>query len=111
MEPLTGLKLDNGKPKWDLISWEAVEQVAITLTIGAKKYGERNWELGITYSRLFAALLRHLFKWWRGEERDPEDGQHHMAAVMTNAMMLMHYDTYKEKYKDWDNRPCKQEKL
>ena len=72
-------KDDGGKLRYDLIPPEALEELARVYTVGAERYGERNWERGITWGRLFAALMRHLWAWWRGEMRDPEDGLPHLA--------------------------------
>jgi hypothetical protein len=63
--------------------------LAKLFTIGKEKYGTRNWEKGIKFGRLFAAMMRHAIKWWAGEIYDPVDGQHHLTAVMWNAMVLM----------------------
>lgn len=40
--------------------------------------GARNWEKGIAYSRVFAALMRHMWAWWRGEDKDAETGLSHL---------------------------------
>lgn len=71
---------------------------------GARKYEDRNWEKGVEYSKLYGALLRHVLKWWGGEELDPEDGQHHLASVAWHALALLELqDTHPE----LDDRPRK----
>lgn len=82
-----GVKYDGGKLRYDLIAPEALEGLAKVYTIGAKKYGDRNWEAGILFSRVFSAMERHSWAWWAGEEFDP-DGQHHLDSVMWNAATL-----------------------
>lgn len=82
-----GVKYDGGKLRYDLIAPEALEGLAKVYTIGAKKYGDRNWENGIDFSRVYSALQRHAWVWWAGEEFDP-DGQHHLDSVMWNAATL-----------------------
>lgn len=84
------MKLDNGRPRYDLIPIEALEGWATNLRIGATKYAERNWEKGIPYSQLYRALLSHLFRWWDGEEMD-EDGFHHLDAVLFHTGALRTY--------------------
>jgi hypothetical protein len=84
-----GQKFDNGKLLWHLLPVRPMEGLVKTFTIGAGKYGENNWRKGIAFSRLFAAMCRHLFAWWRGEKFDPEDGQHHLASVAWGALVLM----------------------
>lgn len=76
--PLEGRKDDGGKARYDLIPPELLEATAAVLTFGAGKYGERNWEKGMKWGRPFAALMRHMWAWWRGEKADPETGMSHL---------------------------------
>lgn len=93
--PAVGVKYDQGKLRYDLIPPEAMDALAYVYTIGAAKYSDRNWELGMSWGRLFAALMRHAWAWARGEERDPVDGQLHMASVMWCAAALITYTARK----------------
>lgn len=79
-EPLwtEGKKFDDDKVRMDLIPPELLEAVGEVLTFGAKKYSERNWELGMDWGRPFAALMRHMWAWWSGEDKDPETGMSHL---------------------------------
>lgn len=77
-KPLEGRKDDGGKARYDLIPPELLEATAAVLTFGAAKYGERNWEKGMNWGRPFAALMRHMWAWWRGEKADPETGMSHL---------------------------------
>lgn len=86
-----GKKFDSDKLRLDLLSIPAMEGVAKILGMGAKKYGERNWQKGLKYSRVFAALLRHLFAWWNGEELDNESQLNHIHHVACNIMFLQHF--------------------
>jgi hypothetical protein len=83
-----GVKFDDEKPRFDLIPPEAITELAKLMTMGAKKYDDRNWEKGMRWGRTFAALNRHLWKFWNGQEIDPETGVHHMVAVIWNAVAL-----------------------
>lgn len=74
-----------GKPRPDLISPFAMGRLGEWLRKGAEKYAPRNWEQGIPVSRTLASLYRHLLKFQEGET--DED---HMAAIMCNAMFIMH---------------------
>ena len=78
MIPEGGLKYDNDKPRMDLLDFDALEGLAKVLTFGAKKYDEHNWRNGISYSRLTAAMLRHLAALQRGEDIDAESGLPHI---------------------------------
>lgn len=88
MTELGGTKDDGNKPRMDLIPPEPLIGAAKVFAFGAGKYGERNWEKGMTYGRLFAALMRHLWSWWGGQERDDESGKHHLSHAMCCLMML-----------------------
>lgn len=98
-----GVKHDAGKPRYELIPPEALDGVTRILTFGATKYGDRNYEKGINYSRVFGAAMRHLWTWWRGEENDPETGESHLHHAACCVMMLQ---TYVERKMDkFDDRP------
>lgn len=87
-----GVKNDKGKLRYDLIPPEGMDALAEVYTIGAKKYADRNWELGMSWGRIFAAMLRHAFAWLRGETLDPVDGQHHLASVAWCAFALITFE-------------------
>ena len=76
--PTEGRKDDGGKARHDLIPPELPEAVAMVLTFGAAKYGDRNWEKGMGWGRCFAAMMRHLWAWWGGQKADPETGFSHL---------------------------------
>lgn len=99
-----GVKHDEGKARMDLVPPEAIAAMAHVLTFGADKYGERNWELGMRWSRPYAALLRHLLAWWGGEDEDPETGMSHMWHVMCCAAFLTAFEARDE---GLDDRPGK----
>lgn len=99
-----GVKHDEDKLRFDLIPVRPMELVAQVFTIGAKKYADRNWEKGMKFHRIWGALLRHGFAWWRGEKYDPQDGQHHLASVAWCALALMELEETKPEY---DDRPIK----
>jgi hypothetical protein len=86
-----GVKHDGGKPAMDLLPAEALITTARVFTFGASKYGRRNWENGIVFSRVFAAMMRHMWAWWRGEDVDPESGESHLHHAACCVMMLQTY--------------------
>lgn len=98
-------KFDEGKARYDLIPPEALEQLVDILTFGAKTYGDRNWEQGLPYGRIFAATMRHLWKWWRGEDCDPESKLPHLAHAACNIFFLMTYEVRVMDIDDLDDRP------
>lgn len=87
-----GKKFDAGKARMDLLAPELLYGVADVLAFGATKYGARNWEAGMTWGRCFAAAMRHLWAWWRGEKFDPETGLPHLAHAACCLMFLLAYE-------------------
>jgi hypothetical protein len=98
-----GKRYDVGKPRYDLIPPEVLDQLAMLYTVGADKYEERNWEKGMSWSRVFNPLMRHAWAFWRGETHDPETKMNHMIHVAWNALALAHY-CGNDKYKKLDDR-------
>jgi hypothetical protein len=102
------MKFDQEKPRMDLLDPLALEGLAAVLTFGAKKYAAHNWRGGLSYGRLVAALLRHLFAILRGERTDPESGLPHIDHVGCCWMFLSNMmktrpdmdDLYKDKNED-----------
>jgi len=75
------------KPRPDLVSPLALMRVGRWMALGANKYGERNWELGMPFSVFYASAVRHLLKWamgWRDED--------HLAAVIFNVQAIIHFE-------------------
>jgi len=101
----SGEKKDEGKLRWELLSYDAVEGIVKVLTMGAKKYQARNWELGIDYGRVFGALQRHLTAWWRNENNDSESGLSHLDHALCELMFLSAYE--KRNMTQFDDRPRK----
>lgn len=86
------IKHDKGKPRYDLIPPELLQEVAKVLTYGAEKYGERNWEEGFNWGRAYAALQRHLNVWWSGDGRDPETGESHLSHAACCLAFLISFE-------------------
>lgn len=90
-----GHKDDQGKVRMDLIPPELLEGVGDILTFGAEKYSERNWEHGMKWSRPFGALMRHMWAWWGGEDKDPETGRSHLWHAGCCIAFLIAYEARK----------------
>lgn len=97
-----GLRYNEGKERTDLLPPFAINQLAKVLTLGAKKYAERNWELGMKWSNVISSLKRHISRIEEGEDYDKESGMLHASHVMCNAAFLTEY--YKI-YPQGDDRP------
>ena len=87
-----GKKHDSEKPRMDLISSKAMVELAKVLTFGAKKYASHNWRHGIAYSRIIAAIMRHVTAYNDGETLDPETGLSHIAHALCECMFLLEFE-------------------
>lgn len=86
-----GIKHDEEKPRVDLLDPIALEGLAAVLAFGAKKYAAHNWRGGISYSRVLAAALRHLFAILRAEDIDSESGLPHVDHLGCCWMFLSNF--------------------
>jgi Domain of unknown function (DUF5664) len=84
-------KDDSGKLRMDLLPMDAVRDVAAVYTFGAQKYDDENWRKGLSYKRVYGAILRHLTSWFLGEDLDPESGINHLAHAAWGCLTLLNY--------------------
>lgn len=107
---MSGIKFDQGKPDLSLLPLSATGPIAKAMMVGQEKYGRFNYRQGLAASRLIAACARHLFKWFSGQDTDPETGVSHLGHAGANIIMLLDLealgqlddDRDKEKY---EHRP------
>lgn len=83
-----GLKYDADKPRMDLLDPTFTIGVSRVLTFGANKYSPDNWRNGISYTRIIAAIHRHLAAIQMGEDIDPESGEPHIYHIGCNVQFL-----------------------
>jgi hypothetical protein len=69
-----------------------IHGISTVLGYGAKKYADRNWEKGMSWGRVFGALMRHLWAWWGGEAKDQETGYSHLWHAGCCLMFLIAYE-------------------
>jgi hypothetical protein len=78
-------------------------EVAVAMFEGTTKYGRHNYRaVGVRASVYYDAAMRHLMRWWEGEDLDPDSGVSHVVKAMTSLLVLrdaMHND------KMTDDRP------
>lgn len=87
--PEVGLKFDGSKQRYDLIPADALEGMVRVITHGSEKYGPENWKkLFNAKQRYFAAMMRHVWAWKRGEREDQDSGMPHLWHVAANAFFL-----------------------
>lgn len=90
-----GTKFDSGKLRWDLIPFDCLEEVVDIYGRGAEVHGDDNWKsVDRGPERYFAALMRHLAAYRRGEEFDEAWHTRHLAHVVWNALALLWFQTH-----------------
>lgn len=86
----------DGKPRWELIPLDAVEEIVKVYTMGAEKYAPNAWkDIPDAYDRYKAALLRHITAYDKGERLDKESGLSHLAHAAWNAIAILWLDMHK----------------
>lgn len=89
-------KYDQNKNRLDLVPVGPIEAVGRVRTYAISKYGQDGvdgWhKIDSAKDRYYAALLRHLFAWRRGEKIDDKEsggsGLPHLEHVLCNAFFL-----------------------
>jgi len=104
---LEGTKHDGGKIGVHLLPPDPLIEIARVLDFGANKYAAYNWTKGIKWSRVFGATVRHLWAWFKGEDRDPESGLSHLAHAGCCILFLLQYEKTRRSF---DDRPVNEYK-
>jgi hypothetical protein len=87
-DPVTGGQKGTKPERFDLIPFDALEEVARVYGYGATKYDEDNWLKGYKWRLSAAALIRHVARFMLGEDRDPETGLLHTAHAAWHCLTL-----------------------
>lgn len=85
----------NGESDWDKASTLLLE-VSKHFEEGAKKYGEYNWQKGISIHCFMNSAIRHYLKWLRGDKDEPHD-----RAFVWNIMCAIWTMKHKPEWDDF----------
>ena len=100
IEHLEAKKHDQGKPPIGLIPANALVQEAKVLAFGARKYAKHQWRMGMEWSRLIDAAMRHILAFNEGEDVDPETGLSHLAHARCCLAFLIEYQNTHREFDD-----------
>lgn len=75
--------------RFDLIPPVALERIARRYGMGALKYGDNNYQLGIPATNILNHLQAHINKYRMGDRTDD-----HLAGAVWGLLTLMWYDTF-----------------
>jgi Domain of unknown function (DUF5664) len=93
-------KLDMG-----MVPWTLMVCAARAFLEGALKYGRYNWRItGVRVSVYHGALLRHVAKWWNGQDCDKKTRVHHLDNAIACLTIIRDAELY-GKLED-DRPPC-----
>ena len=101
---MKGIKHDDEKVPLDLLPFDALLEIAKVYQYGAQKYARRNWEDGMRWGRMYAALHRHMWAWWEGENKDKETDLSHLIHASFCLLSLVAYELRRA---GEDDRPLK----
>jgi hypothetical protein len=94
-EPLniTGesLRYNNGKTQVREVDPSFILGIGEVLTKSREKYPEGNWMKETKFSTPYESCVRHLMKFWSGEELDNETLKSHLLHAATNLMFLYYH--------------------
>lgn len=99
-----GIRYNQNKLRYDLVEPNAFKDFVEVLTDGAKKYYDRNWEKGFSWTSVLASLKRHIAAFELGEDYDPESGRLHVAHAACNIHFL---NAFYHIFPQGDDRPKK----
>jgi hypothetical protein len=97
-----GKKFDSGKARISLLQGYALEQVMKVAEMGAIKYGDHNYRLGMSVTKFLNAAFRHAFVEWlfKGIDNDPESGLPHLAHAAWNILSALEQMILKPEFDD-----------
>lgn len=109
-----GDRFNEGKLKWSLVDFDALEDTVRVLEFGARKYSSHNWKKGLKVTEILESMQRHINGMLRGEDNDPESGLPHYGHLGCNVMFLGYMLKYKPEMDDRfidENKKVKEEDL
>lgn len=78
------------KPPMSVLPAPAMYLTALALLDGACKYRRHNWRVaGVRISVYYDAFMRHVTRFWEGEDTDPESGLPHLAHAMACLVIVL----------------------
>lgn len=124
-----GMRFNDGKVKWSLVDFEALESMVRVLEYGTHKYsifadehgdqftgkevtpeqaslmtlilsGRDNWKKGLKVTGVMESLMRHAIAILNGEMIDSESGLEHIGHLMCNAMFAAHLIKHLPEFND-----------
>lgn len=79
----------SSKPPLSTIPCPVLFEVGAAMQEGACKYRRHNYRIaGVRASIYYDATMRHLMRWWEGEDIDPDSGISHVVKAVAGLIVL-----------------------
>lgn len=85
------IKHDENKPQLSILTKESLNAEAYAFMYGALKYERHNYKLGMEWSRMIDASLRHIYAFNSKEDFDEESKLNHLWHAKACLAMLIYY--------------------
>ena len=77
------------KPPLSTLPCPVLFEAAAAMLEGACKYRRHNYRIaGVRASVYYDAAMRHLMRFWEGEDIDPDSGLHHVTKAIASLVVL-----------------------
>lgn len=77
------------KAPLSVIPCPVLYEVGLGLLDGNVKYGGHNYRaIGVRSSVYYDATMRHLMRYWEGQDIDPDSGIHHVSKAISSLVVL-----------------------
>ena len=87
----TGGEKGTKPQRYDLLPVLPLDRLAELYANGAAKYAAHNWRRGYAWSNSYAAAMRHMTRFWAGEDNDPEMQVPHVTAAAFHMFALAQF--------------------
>lgn len=72
-----------------VVPFGVLAELAVAMLEGATKYGRHNYRSAGARSSIYIdAAMRHLMRWWEGEDIDPDSGVSHIVKAIASLTVL-----------------------
>jgi hypothetical protein len=72
-----------------VVPFGVLSELAVAMLEGATKYGRHNYRVSGARSSIYIdAAMRHLMRWWEGEDIDPDSGVSHIVKAIASLTVL-----------------------
>jgi hypothetical protein len=101
VEEKTGGKRKGCDIRFDLLEPEFITAMAHIMSVGAKKYGDYNWQKGLSGANGgINHAIKHLMEYQANTPNDYGPRKMHLVQVAVNAMFEFYYDGQREAKKE-----------